>query len=271
METTTTTQQTKKSTSVPKKAKKTSTQEDVSAQVSAQVLTQVLAQVPVLAQAPVLAQVPVQTSTQESATVVEEETNEEFDNMVDFMNLSRDRFAENIKYFKENPMNKDDRTKFETSMKNMFKSYVVMQSAFYDTMSKQLSTLEKYANNKSSGVKKTTDKDKAAIHKKLPVHPFLLTFMKLEPGTLVSRSESLSAINGYVKSEKAKNPDIILENDKRSFTLIGELETLFAGIKKVMDNKKLLEGKEMPVHIKYTQIMEYMSHCFVKNDEPIVV
>ena len=95
--------------------------------------------------------------------------------------------------------------------------------------------------------------------------------MKLEPGTLVSRSESLSAINGYVKSEKAKNPDIILDNDKRSFKLIGELEPLFAGIKKVMENKKLLDGKEMPAHIKYTQIMEYMSHCFVKNDEAVVV
>ena len=261
METTTTTQQTKKSTSAPKKAKKTTTQEDVA------LATTVPTTVPVPA-------TPAPAPNQEAAAVVavaEEETNEEFDNMVDFMNLSRDRFAENIKYFKENPMSKEERSKFETSMKNMFKSYITMQSAYYDNMSKQLSTLEKYASNKSSGVKKTTDKDKAAIHKKLPVHPFLLSFMKLEPGTLVSRSESLSAINGYVKSEKAKNPDIILDNDKRSFKLIGELEPLFAGIKKVMENKKLLDGKEMPAHIKYTQIMEYMSHCFVKNDEAVVV
>ena len=261
METTTTTQQTKKSTSAPKKEKKTTTQEDVA------LATTVPTTVPVPA-------TPAPAPNQEAAAVVavaEEETNEEFDNMVDFMNLSRDRFAENIKYFKENPMSKEERSKFETSMKNMFKSYITMQSAYYDNMSKQLSTLEKYASNKSSGVKKTTDKDKAAIHKKLSVHPFLLSFMKLEPGTLVSRSESLSAINGYVKSEKAKNPDIILDNDKRSFKLIGELEPLFAGIKKVMENKKLLDGKEMPAHIKYTQIMEYMSHCFVKNDEAVVV
>ena len=261
METTTTTQQTKKSTSAPKKAKKTTTQEDVA------LATTVPTTVPV----PATPTAPTPNQEVAAVAVAEEETNEEFDNMVDFMNLSRDRFAENIKYFKENPMSKEERSKFETSMKNMFKSYITMQSAYYDNMSKQLSTLEKYASNKSSGVKKTTDKDKAAIHKKLPVHPFLLSFMKLEPGTLVSRSESLSAINGYVKSEKAKNPDIILDNDKRSFKLIGELEPLFAGIKKVMENKKLLDGKEMPAHIKYTQIMEYMSHCFVKNDEAVVV
>jgi hypothetical protein len=91
--------------------------------------------------------------------------------------------------------------------------------------------------------------------------------MNLEQGTLVSRSDALTAITGYVKQEKEKNPDIILESDKRSFKLIGDLKVLFDGIQQVMESKNLLENKQMPTEIKYTQIMEYMTHCFIKHDD----
>jgi hypothetical protein len=39
-----------------------------------------------------------------------------------------------------------------------------------------------------------------------------------------------------------------------------------------MVTKNLLnDGKQMPTEIKYTQIMQYMTHCFIKSDEATVV
>ena len=94
--------------------------------------------------------------------------------------------------------------------------------------------------------------------------------MKLPQGTLVSRSDALTAITGFVKDAKVGNPDIIVADDKKTFKIIGELQTLFKGIEKVMISRNALEG-QMPTQIKYTQIMQYMTHCFVKNDEATVV
>jgi len=84
---------------------------------------------------------------------------------------------------------------------------------------------------------------------------------------MVSRSEALSAITDYV----SKNPEIVTPEDKRYFNLSGDLEPLFAGIKKIMENKKLLDDTQMPSKIKYTEIMKYMSHCFVKDTDPPLV
>ena len=159
----------------------------------------------------------------------------------------------------------------QNSLKKINKSITVFQNGYTEYLSRQVSFLEKNFNNKSGGVKKVTDKEKSAIHKKLSVHPFLLSFMKLDSNTLVSRSDALSAITGYVKQEKIKNPDIIVENDKRSFKLIGDLKPLFNGIEQIMKSKNLIPESGFPTEIKYTQIMEYMTHCFVKTDETNVV
>ena len=195
----------------------------------------------------------------------------DFSSMVESLNTFSDRFLEFTKSVKDSDFSKEERGKFETSLKRLQKSFSLLQTSYYDRLSRQVSSLEKNSGHKSGGVKKVQDKEKSAIHKKLAVHPFLLNFMKLEQGTLVSRSDALSAITGYVKNEKEKNPDIIVEADKRSFKLLGELKVLFDGIEQVMHSKNLLEGKQMPSEIKYTQIMEYMTHCFVKTDDTTVV
>jgi len=192
------------------------------------------------------------------------ESDQEFTSIIDFINLASDKLAESNKYVKEAHMNKDQRSKFEASLKKVLKSMSLVQTTFYDNMSKQLSSLEKNSHGKSSGVKKTTDKDKAAIHKLLPVYPFFLKFLKLEEGTLVSRATGLKLINSYVKEEKLKNPDLVIHDDKKSFMIFGELETLFAEINKVMISRNVNE--EIPKHIKYTDIMKYMSYCYVKTD-----
>jgi hypothetical protein len=193
----------------------------------------------------------------------------EFNNVIDYLNTASDRLLEFSKYFKDNTLSKDERGRLEASFKKFSKANSALQQAYYEYLSKQVSSLEKNSGNKSGGAKKQTDKEKSAIHKKHPVHPFLLTFMKLEPSTLVSRSDALSAITGYVKQEKVTNPDIIVANDKMKFKLIGELKPLFTGIEQVMKSKNLLQDTVMPTEIKYTQIMEYMTHCFIKQEEAV--
>ena len=210
----------------------------------------------------------VQTSVPTVTTVTEEVQTEthgvtlelDFNTLFEFINVTSDRIAEYSRYFKDNTLSKDERSKLEAAFKKFDKVSNVLQSTYSTYLNKQVSLLEKNSGNKSSGPKKVTDKEKSAIHKKLPVHPFLLKFMKLEPNTLVSRSDALTAITGFVKEEKLKNPAIIVENDKRSFKLIGELKKLFDKICYV----KWLENLDVhiPSQISYPQILSYVKYCF---------
>jgi hypothetical protein len=185
--------------------------------------------------------------------------------ILEYLNSSSDRLLEYAKFFKDNAMTKDERIKVETGFKKFFKATSTLQNGYYEYLSKQINILEKNSGNKN-GVKKVTDKEKSAIHKKLPVQPFLLSFMKLPADTLVSRSDALTAITNFVKDEKIKNPSIIVTDDKRSFHIIGDLKILFNGIEKIMRSKNLIDEKQqIPTQIKYTQIMQYMTHCFIKD------
>jgi hypothetical protein len=185
--------------------------------------------------------------------------------ILEYLNTSSDRLLEYAKFFKDNAMTKDERIKVETGFKKFFKATSTLQNGYYEYLSKQVNVLEKNSGNKN-GVKKVTDKEKSAIHKKLPVQPFLLSFMKLPSDTLVSRSDALTAITNFVKDEKIKNPSIIVTDDKRSFHIIGDLKVLFNGIEKIMRSKNLIDEKQqIPTQIKYTQIMQYMTHCFIKD------
>lgn len=203
---------------------------------------------------------------QENTSVVVQEL--EINSTIDLISNFADKITEMSKIFKDTVLSKDERSKVEASFKKMNKAFTLIQSSYTDNLNKQLALLEKHNSGKSTGTKKVTDKEKSAIHKKLHVQDFLLKFMNLPKDTLVSRSSALSAITGYVKNEKVKNPDIIVSNDKRSFKLIGELKPLFDGIEKIMKEKGLLETKTMPTELRYTQIMEYMTHCFIKVEEP---
>jgi hypothetical protein len=213
-------------------------------------------------------QVEVQTTAPvvDVTTTTNEQTTQDFDvnTVLEFLNTTSDKLTDYVKFFKDTTFSKDDRSKVETGFKKFYKSTGLLQTTYTDNLSKQVSLLEKNGGGKSKA-KSVTDKEKSAIHKKLNVQPFLLKFMNLEQGTMVSRSDALSSITSYVKEQKEKNPNIIAENDKRSFKLIGELKPLFDGIFHVMESKgQKLES--IPQQIKYTQIMQYMTHCFVKDD-----
>jgi hypothetical protein len=253
--------QTKKSTSVAKKAQKEPEQ-----QLQPEVVSQPVAPAPepVVLQSVVAPAVVVEETVQSTDSVVVQES--DFSAVLDFLNTSSDKFTELSKFFKESTLSKDERGKLDTGLKKFLKASSAFQMSYMEHLARQVSLLEKNSGSKSGGVKKVQDKEKSAIHKKLSVHPFLLSFMKLEQGTLVSRSDALTAITGFVKQEKLKNPEIIVADDKRSFKLLGDLKTLFGGIEGIMVSKGLIADKQMPSQIKYTQIMQYMTHCFIKAD-----
>ena len=196
------------------------------------------------------------TENTEVSTQLLEQFNDLSDKLTDFTKNMR-----NITF-----SNKDVRNKFETVFKKFFKASSQLTVTYPEIISKQLSVAEKSSHGKSS-VKKTTNKDKSAVNKKLAVEDNLLTFMGFEKGTLVSRAEALQAITGYVKSVKETgNPDIKVEGNNRAFKLIGKLGPLFKGIEKTMlERGDLKKGEMVPDKITYIQIMKYMTYCFKKN------
>ncbi len=199
---------------------------------------------------------PTTTENTEVSTQLLEQFNELSDKLTDFTKNMR-----NITF-----SNKDVRSKFETVFKKFFKASSQLTVTYPEIISKQLTVAEKTSHGKSS-VKKTTNKDKSAVNKKLAVEDNLLTFMGLEKGTLVSRAEALQAITGYVKSVKESGtPDIKVEGNNRAFKLIGKLAPLFKGIEKTMiERGDLKKGEIVPDKITYIQIMKYMTYCFKKT------
>ena len=196
------------------------------------------------------------TENTEVSTQLLEQFNDLSDKLTDFTKNMR-----NITF-----SNKDVRNKFESVFKKFFKASSQLTVTYPEIISKQLSVAEKSSHGKSA-VKKTTNKDKSAVNKKLAVEDNLLTFMGLEKGTLVSRAEALQAITGYVKSVKETgNPDIKVEGNNRAFKLIGKLDPLFKGIEKTMlERGDLKKGETVPDKITYIQIMKYMTYCFKKT------
>ena len=206
---------------------------------------------------------PTTTPTEESTTENTEVSTQLLEQFNDLSDKLTD-FTKNMRNITFN--NKDVRNKFETVFKKFFKASSQLTITYPEIISKQLTVAEKSSHGKSS-VKKTTNKDKSAVNKKLAVEDNLLTFMGLEKGTLVSRAEALQAITGYVKSVKETgNPDIKVEGNNRAFKLIGKLGPLFKGIEKTMiERGDLKKGEIVPDKITYIQIMKYMTYCFKKT------
>ena len=202
-------------------------------------------------------------STEESTSENSEVSNQLLEQFNELSDKLTD-FTKNMRNITFN--NKDVRNKFESVFKKFFKASSQLTITYPEIISKQLNVAEKSSHGKSS-VKKTTNKDKSAVNKKLAVEDNLLTFMGLEKGTLVSRAEALQAITGYVKSVKESgNPDIKVEGNNRAFKLIGKLAPLFKGIEKTMlERGDLKKGEIVPDKITYIQIMKYMTYCFKKT------
>lgn len=207
------------------------------------------------------------TPVEETTTPAVTESDEASKQLLDQFNDMSDKLTEFTKNMRNITFtNKDVRNKFETVFKKFFKASSQLTITYPEIISKQLSIAEKTSHGKSA-VKKTANKDKSAVNKKLAVEDNLLVFMGLEKGTLVSRAEALQAITGYVKSVKETgNPDIKVEGNNRAFKIIGKLQPLFKGIEKTMlERGDLKKGETIPDKITYIQIMKYMTYCFKKT------
>jgi len=203
-----------------------------------------------------------QTASEEVSKQLLEQFNDLSDKFTDFVKNMR-----NIDFG-----NKDFRTKFDATFRKFSKASSQLMLTYPEVVSKQLSVAEKLSHGRSSS-KKTGNKEKSAVNKKLPVDENLLTFMGLESGTMVSRAEALQAITGYVKTLKESgNSDIKVEGNNRAFKIVGKLQTLFTGIEKVMlERGDLKKGEIIPDKITYIQIMKYMTYCFKKSDKVLTV
>ncbi len=267
----TTTTNTVKKTPAKKGGKKVTEQQAEVAPVVTEVVQEAT---PVVVEQPVQLETTTTTTTQNDTTTQDETVNTttttetSYQSVIEGMNKMSEDLLTMSKIFKEENMDRETRTKFETAYNKLLKSNAVFTRTYNEALFRQLNALEK--SGSKSGVKKQiVDKDKIAIHKKHTVHDFLLTFMKLPSGTPISRAQALTAITSFVKEQKEKNPDIIVADDKKSFKIIGDLKELFDGIEKHLKAVGKF-NKPMPTQIKYTDIMTYMAHCFVK-DTPTVV
>jgi len=231
---------------------------------------------PVASVASVASVAPVTTSTSTSVETVQEEqsaTEEVSKQLLEQFNDLSDKFTDFAKNMRNIDFgNKDFRTKFDATFRKFSKASSQLMLTYPEVVSKQLSVAEKLSHGRSSS-KKTGNKEKSAVNKKLPVDENLLTFMGLESGTMVSRAEALQAITGYVKTLKESgNSDIKVEGNNRAFKIVGKLQTLFTGIEKVMiERGDLKKGESMPDKITYIQIMKYMTYCFKKSDKVLTI
>jgi hypothetical protein len=113
--------------------------------------------------------------------------------------------------------------------------------------------------------KKQTNKENHPIRKKKDIYPEILQILdpevlqslNLSSETQLSRADIMQIINKYVNNEKNKeNKDIIVENDKKSFNIIGKLVPLFDFIHKIKIERKDCDPNDLPVkQLRYDQIM----------------
>jgi hypothetical protein len=200
-----------------------------------------------------------------------EETNEKVDISEDEEISLEDLFkmiddvADKIATISENDLkqvtsSKDHLTHFSKKLKQINKADAKINENYTNILLKESMPSIK----KKDKPKKQTDKSMHNVHIRKKTFDEVLKFMKLEPDTLVSQTEVQRAINGFVTQQKqAGNTDIMVENDKRKFKIIGELADLFKFFEKQIKsgnyNGVIPEIKD---HISYADIFTYTKFCF---------
>lgn len=135
--------------------------------------------------------------------------------------------------------------------------------------------IENFWNDKKSkktsktqdGTEVKKDTSTHAVNKKKKAYEEVLNFMNLEKDTLVSRTDVMKAIYGYVDYERNTNPgEINIEGDKKSFKLVGKLFNLFKFLFETGKEKGAISNEiEFPSQLANTDIMKYTSLCFIPD------
>ena len=161
-------------------------------------------------------------------------------------------------------VSKESITQVMKVMNKAIKLFANIQISNNDFMTKETASSLKTKDAKAKKPKKIVNKDNFAINKENQSYKEVLTFMKLNENTNISKAQILQEINAFVKTNKTgNNPDIFFEGDNRRFMLIGDLKVLFEFIKKQMIKRgDLGNSDEFPKDLAYTQIMKYLKYCF---------
>ena len=182
------------------------------------------------------------------------------------------------------------------------KAYFNLDSEVDKLYTTALKSQEKELSKKNKTKSSSGNKSNGAIMTPIEAEPFLLEFMGLPTGTLVSRNDARAKVYNFINEHRNnKNQDIFVykegangkELDNNQYKIIGSLATLFKGIDKVMASrlktinaeiKKLEDAKkEVPndlkkaqekitTHIanrrdsiKFTEVFTYNTYAFAKE------
>jgi hypothetical protein len=161
-------------------------------------------------------------------------------------------------------VSKDSIIQITKVMNKAIKLFTNIQISNNDFLTKETASSLKTKDAKAKKPKKIVNKENFAINKENESYKEVLTFMKLNENTNISKAQILQVINAFVKKEKtANNPDIFFEGDNKRFKLIGDLKILFEFIKKQMIKRgDLGYSVEFPKDLDYTEIMKDLKYCF---------
>lgn len=195
-----------------------------------------------------------------------------------------------------------NRTVLDELRRKFKKAYFNLDTEVDKLYTSALKSQEKELSKKNKTKSTSGNKSNGAIMTPIEPEPFLLEFMGLPTGTLVSRNDARAKVYNFINEHRNnKNQDIFVykdgpngkELDNNQYKIIGNLATLFKGIDKVMASrlktlnteiKKLEDAKkEVPndlkkaqekitTHIanrresiKFTEVFTYNTYAFAKE------
>lgn len=195
-----------------------------------------------------------------------------------------------------------NRTVLDELRRKFKKAYFNLDTEVDKLYTSALKSQEKELSKKNKTKSTSGNKSNGAIMTPIEPEPFLLEFMGLPTGTLVSRNDARAKVYNFINEHRNnKNQDIFVykdgpngkELDNNQYKIIGNLATLFKGIDKVMGSrlktlnaeiKKLEDAKKdvpndlkkaqekITTHIanrrdsiKFTEVFTYNTYAFAKE------
>lgn len=139
-----------------------------------------------------------------------------------------------------------NRTVLDELRRKFKKAYFNLDSEVDKLYTTALKSQEKELSKKNKTKSSSGNKSNGAIMTPIEAEPFLLEFMGLPAGTLVSRNDARAKVYNFINEHRNnKNQDIFVykegpngkELDNNQYKIIGSLATLFKGIDKVMASR----------------------------------
>lgn len=244
-----------------------------------------------------------QVKTQENEEPASEATDDQLMSVIEELLTSASaQITETTNKLKSCNLSGSNRTTLDDLRRKFKKAYFNFDNEVDKLYSISLKSQEKELSKKNKTKSSSGNKSNGAIMTPIEAEPFLLEFMGVEPGTLVSRNDARAKVYNFINEHRnSKNADIFVykdgpngkELDNNQYKIIGTLATLFKGIDKVMASRlKTLSAeikefekakKDVPsdltkahekitTHIanrrdsiKFTEVFTYNTYAFAKE------